>query len=537
MSRSDPADAARQALSQRLRAAAAVMLPAGATSASAVVDPATDAAEVFELLVRKIEDHPVDDHVWLLLTALSADFPTRGDIDRTRRRFQLDPPTKLRMFLLDGALQRIARAGTALAEIDLVVGGVIVDVDFTAKNDLHTGIQRVSRNLLPLWMADHAVVPAAWNPACGILRELHPTELDRVVKWGLPIATASLHDSETTDRRPRRMLVPWRSVVVMVEVPPPAGNDRLAALGSSSGNKLVGIAYDAIPIVSADTVPPVESMKFARYLTAVKFASRMAGISASATAEMDGFTAMLPTQGLVGPTVIQVSLPAASPRGQARKSPPGRPGAAPMVLVVGSHEPRKNHLAILHAAEGLWRTGLEFDLQFIGGSGWGEDFPRQAADMKAAGRPVEVRKGVSDGDLEQAMSDAVFTVFPSLHEGYGLPVAESMAHGTPVITSEHGSMAEIAADGGALMIDPRDDAALGRAMRLLLTNPDELVRLRRQILDRPQRGWADYAAELWQAIVAPELAGLTGTAGPTGTARPADEKDRTAMTAPAEGAH
>ena len=87
----------------------------------------------------------------------------------------------------------------------------------------------------------------------------------------------------------------------MVEVPPPSANDRLAALGALSGNRLVGIAYDSIPIVSADAVPPVESMKFAKYLTALKFTSRMAGISAAATAEVMGFVRMLPTQGLVGP--------------------------------------------------------------------------------------------------------------------------------------------------------------------------------------------------------------------------------------------
>ena len=182
-----------------------------------------------------------------------------------------------------------------------------------------------------------------------------------------------------------------------------------------------------------------------------------------------------------------------------------------MVLSVGSHEPRKNHLAILFAAEMLWREGPAFQLVFIGGSGWGDEFPEAAADLKAAGRKVDVRKGVSDSELSSTLSSALFTVFPSLHEGYGLPVAESMAHGTPVITSNFGSMAEIASDGGALTIDPRSDVALTDAMRTLLTDHSEIERLRIEIANRPRRDWSEYATELWDAIVDPELVNVTPT--------------------------
>ncbi len=304
-----------------------------------------------------------------------------------------------------------------------------------------------------------------------------------------------------SDTRTQRLIVPWQSVVVMAEVPPVAFSGRLAAIGSYSGNSLVGIAYDAIPIVSADLVPPRESSGFVRYLTAVKFARRMAGISNAATAEIQGFVQMLPTQGLPGPLVTEVSLP--SPVGVAQQPDPGRPTS---VLVVGSHEPRKNHLAILHAAEILWREGLAFRLRFIGGSGWGTEFPRRVADLKAAGRSVEVLRAVDDATLDRAFDEAAFTLFPSLHEGYGLPVAESLAHGTPVITSNFGSTPEIAVGGGVLTVDPRDDGALTDAMRKLLADKAALPELREQIGDVSARTWHDYATQLWEALVAPELA-------------------------------
>lgn len=526
-----PAIAARRALAGRLRAVVPVLLPRG-PEIPVHPDLAADAAAVFERLTSAIEAELTDERVWLLLTALSATYPTQDEIVRVRRRFQLSRSTKLRLDLLDSALRQVQLHGTALASVDLIVGGVIADVDFSAKNELHTGIQRVSRNLVPLWFETHRVIPAVWNDSGGYLRRLDPEEEDRVLRWPARSKNESTNDEVLVRRQAEgidpsvtqpgvvsstpSLLVPWRSVVAMVEVPPNFTTGRLAALASSSGNKLVGIAYDAIPIVSADAVPPIESTKFATYLTAVKFAARMAGISAAATSEIGGFVSMLPTQGLVGPIISEVSLPSASPGPQpmalARATRSGRP----TVLAVGSHEPRKNHLAVLFAAEVLWREGIAFELQFIGGSGWGDAFPRRAADLKALGRPVEVRKGVGDAELEEAMGNALFTVFPSLHEGYGLPVAESMAIGTPVITSNFGSMAEIGAAGGAVLIDSRDDGALVTAMRRLLTTPAEITRLRDEIAKRPHRGWDDYAAELWASIVQPELDGMSAGLGEAG---------------------
>ncbi len=97
-------------------------------------------------------------------------------------------------------------------------------------------------------------------------------------------------------------------------------------------------------------------------------------------------------------------------------------------------------------------------------------------------------------------------MFPSLHEGYGLPVAESLAFNLPVITSSYGSTAEIGAGGGALLIDPRDDRALTDAMRDLLTDDELLARLRAETRGNVSRTWNDYSAELWEYLVEPERA-------------------------------
>jgi len=174
-----------------------------------------------------------------------------------------------------------------------------------------------------------------------------------------------------------------------------------------------------------------------------------------------------------------------------------------LVLVVGSHEPRKNHLAVLHAAELLWREGHRFSLTFIGGnSSWtGDTFGETLARLKSAGRPVEAISAATDDLLWGGYRTARFTVFPSLNEGFGLPVAESLACGTPVITSNFGSMKEIAdAGGGALLVNPRDDHSLTNGIRTLLTNNELHRRLSQEASSRGVIMWDTYASETWERL-------------------------------------
>jgi glycosyltransferase involved in cell wall biosynthesis len=93
-------------------------------------------------------------------------------------------------------------------------------------------------------------------------------------------------------------------------------------------------------------------------------------------------------------------------------------------------------------------------------------------------------------------------VFPSLNEGFGLPVAEAIAAGTPVVTSDFGSMREIAAHGGAILVDPRDDEAIADAVWTLVTDDDAHARLAAEARRAPRRTWDEYADLVWRHLVA-----------------------------------
>jgi glycosyltransferase involved in cell wall biosynthesis len=306
---------------------------------------------------------------------------------------------------------------------------------------------------------------------------------------------------------PRTIVVPWASTYLVPELAAdPERTRRLLALARHTSTTCGTIGFDTVPITSAETSSTGFPGFFANYLAAVRHFDRITTISQAAGTEYGGWRAMLAAVGLDGPDIRPILLPAHPPvldeAAIARARERFVVAGMPMVLCVGTHEPRKNHLAILQAAEVLWREGVRFSLTFIGGHSWNNDrFRRRLRELQDEGRPVESASGISDDLLWGAYHVARCSVFPSLNEGFGLPAAESLAVGTPVITSAFGSMREIAADGGALLVDPRDDASLTDALRRLLTDDELDLKLRAEARDRPVRTWDHYAEDTWQYLV------------------------------------
>ena len=131
-------------------------------------------------------------------------------------------------------------------------------------------------------------------------------------------------------------------------------------------------------------------------------------------------------------------------------------------LFVGTVEPRKN-LANLAAAMAHLP---DLPLVVAGAAGWGDATPRRAT--------VRFLGFVPDGDLAGLYAAADVFCYPSLREGYGLPVLEAMAQGTPVVTSRATSTEE-AAGGAAVLVDPLDVDDIARGVLEALDRRDELA--------------------------------------------------------------
>lgn len=168
----------------------------------------------------------------------------------------------------------------------------------------------------------------------------------------------------------------------------------------------------------------------------------------------------------------------------------------PYLLSVGTAEPRKNLAAVFAAFGRLARTDL--DLVVVGPQGWGEGMPEVASD--AARDRVRLLGFVPAEDLAGLYAGAAAFCYPSLFEGFGLPVLEAMAQGAPVITSAGTSMAEITGDA-ALLVDPTDHRAVADALATLLDDPGYADRLGAAARSRAEAFTWDHTAEGVAAVL------------------------------------
>ena len=191
------------------------------------------------------------------------------------------------------------------------------------------------------------------------------------------------------------------------------------------------------------------------------------------------------------------------------------------VLYLGSNKPHKNLAQLVEAwqmANGKWQMA---NSSLVIAGAWDERYPeaRELADASSAKpptkndqRPVSSNQlpiwlgRVPEADLPALYGAATAFVFPSLYEGFGLPVLEAMACDTPVICSNTSSLPEVAGDpaagsgqAAALLVDPLDTGALADALCLVLTDDGLRAELRR-------RGLARAARFTWQQTAAATLA-------------------------------
>jgi len=164
------------------------------------------------------------------------------------------------------------------------------------------------------------------------------------------------------------------------------------------------------------------------------------------------------------------------------------------LLAVSSHNPNKNFAAILRALKLAGRT--DYPLVIVGGSD-----PRVFASSPADLPSGAVLTGrVGDGELRALYENAKAFLFPSFHEGLGLPPLEAMALGCPVISSNTTSLPEVGGDA-VLYFDPASDEELARAITRLLDDPDLCRDLTARGLEQAAGfTWRDSARRIWQRI-------------------------------------
>lgn len=180
-----------------------------------------------------------------------------------------------------------------------------------------------------------------------------------------------------------------------------------------------------------------------------------------------------------------------------------KPGA--YLLCVGTLEPRKNLVRTVRAYATLPDAlRSRFTLVVVGAVGWHES--SIVAELEPLARRGEARflSYVDEESLTQLYAGARAVLYPSLYEGFGLPIAEAMASGAPILTSNVGCLKELA-EGAAVLVDPMDVAAIANALRRLLEDDSEAARLRAAGLERSRhltwRRCAERTLEVYRQVL------------------------------------
>ncbi|MDA1079296.1 MAG: glycosyltransferase family 1 protein [bacterium] len=169
----------------------------------------------------------------------------------------------------------------------------------------------------------------------------------------------------------------------------------------------------------------------------------------------------------------------------------------PYILFVGTREPRKNLTRLIAAWQSLNLPDLE--LLIAGSVGWDK--------TNDLGKTPGLRflDRVSDEALSVLYGEASVFAFPSLYEGFGLPILEAFHHGTPVVTSNTSSMPEVAGNAAEL-VDPLSEDSIAQALKKILNEsvPEQQKRLQKMIIRSQMFGWqrvADQTIDAYEQTV------------------------------------
>lgn len=160
---------------------------------------------------------------------------------------------------------------------------------------------------------------------------------------------------------------------------------------------------------------------------------------------------------------------------------------ARFVLHVGTLQPRKNLKRLVEAYHQA--NPKDVDLVFAGGKGWFYEEIFQTVQALGIEDRVHFPGYVPDSDLSSWYAAADLLVFPSVYEGFGMPIVEAMSCGTPVMASNASAMPEAVGDAGVLF-DPTNTAELAGTLEALLDNPDKLLEMsQRGLLQAQKFSW------------------------------------------------
>lgn len=381
---------------------------------------------------------------------------------------------------------------------------LLIDLTHTSHTRARTGVQRVARAQLSAL----AAVPITHDPHRGAWRPLASWEEENITAQGAARSRGARWPLGSRLRGYARRMLGGAAGKVAVDVSlagaqgllvpeifSPATAAALPALFAAVRGPRVAVFHDAVALKLPELTPAKTVARFPAYLQELLAFDGIVAVSADSKAALVDYWRWLRVP--APPPVEVIPHGIERPHAAAIADAPS-PAGPPTILCVGSVEGRKNHVALLEACEARWSAGDAFQLHLIGLA-----HPQTGAAalakihaLQAAGRALRYDGPVTDAALAAAYAGCRFTVYPSLLEGFGLPVFESLIRGKPCICSARGALGEAARGGGVLALDSVDAASVAAAIARLLADPAKVAALAAAAGMRTFPTWEDHAAKL-----------------------------------------
>ena len=426
-----------------------------------------DQNEIYSALVRLAEDQSLFKRLALLAVhrRMSTWLDYASDIDRALRRVA-DPVSR--------------------------VPAIYYWIDQTPQQPFNTGVQRVVRQLARAFMARGVqIVPVKFDrrkqriiPACQ-------ADLRAMSGWNGPPADAWADWVEPGSiGAPRWLFVAEIAHIQMAQIKLKAEQLDL---------RCATIFYDAIPYKMTEFFHGEWQRNHATYMLDLGNYDKIYAISRTSRDDLWDFLLSRPepTPG-VDHRLVATPLPTELPGAPRETTVKRADGKTVNILCVGSIEARKNQIQLVRSFKQATTTCRRMlNLIFIGRSMPGNEALAEGFRQEVSEAPgVSWLENVDDAELRRLYLQSDFTVYCSLEEGFGLPIAESLWNGRPCLVHDKNATAELAVGGGCMTVDMRDRDALTEMIVKLAEDDDLRYRLASELINRKIRTWDDYASEI-----------------------------------------
>jgi glycosyltransferase involved in cell wall biosynthesis len=258
--------------------------------------------------------------------------------------------------------------------------------------------------------------------------------------------------------------------------------------------RLAAVFHDAIPFKLPHVTWPQSVGRHPEYMKMLAEFDRVFAVSEASRRDLVAFWRW---QGVEPRAEVQTLALGADFSGQPRSLVTTDEGRASL-LCIGILEPRKNQVFLLDVCESLWGDGLAFDLHLVGrvNPHFGKPVLAKIKTLRRKWRGLYYHEAASDEEMTALYREARASVFPTIAEGCGLPLLESLWLGVPCICSDLPVLRENADAGGCVPVAPNDFEGWRDALRRVLTDAAHHRELVKSAVVRPLPAWADTAKSL-----------------------------------------